>query len=79
MKKAFGFLRSMRFGMILLTAIALLSIVGTLVPQGQSAAYYEQAYEGMGGVLLFLGVDHLYSTWYYVAMFALLCVNLSLC
>ncbi len=79
MKKAFGFLRSMRFGMILLTAIALLSIVGTMVPQGQSAAYYEQAYEGMSSVLLFLGVDHLYSTWYYVAMFALLCVNLSLC
>ncbi len=79
MKKAFGFLRSMRFGMILLTVIALLSIVGTLVPQGQSAAYYEQAYTGMSGVLLFLGVDHLYSTWYYVTMFALLCVNLSLC
>ncbi len=79
MKKAFGFLRSMRFGMILLTAIAALSIVGTMVPQGQNAAYYEQAYEELGSVMLFLGVDHLYSTWYYVAMFALLCVNLSLC
>ena len=79
MRRIFGFLRSMRFGMILLTAIAALSIVGTLIPQGQSAAYYEQAYESMSGALLFLGVDHMYSTWYYVAMFALLCVNLSLC
>lgn len=79
MKRVFDFLRSMRFGMILLTGIALLSIVGTLVPQGQSAAYYEQAYEALGGVLLFLGVDHMYSTWYYVAMFAMLCMNLSLC
>lgn len=79
MKKVVGFLRSMRFGMLLLACIAALSIVGTLVPQGQSAAYYEQAYEGMSGVLLLLGVDHMYSTWYYVAMFAMLCVNLSLC
>ena len=39
MKKWLTFLRSMRFGMLLLTAIAALSIIGTLVPQGQSDEY----------------------------------------
>lgn len=79
MKRWLTFLRSMRFGMLLLTAIAALSVIGTLVPQGQSAEYYQQAYENVGDVLLFVGADHMYSTWYYVVLFAALCLNLSLC
>lgn len=79
MKKVFRFLRSMRFGMILLGTIAALSVIGTLVTQGQSAAFYEQAYGDLSGVILFCGFDHMYSTWYYAALFAALCLNLLLC
>lgn len=43
--KLFSFLRSMRFGMLLLTVIAVLSVIGTLVPQGRTAEYYESAYD----------------------------------
>jgi len=77
--KLFSFLRSMRFGMILLGAIAALSVVGTLITQGQAAAFYTQNYGNMGNLILFLGFDHMYATWYYVALFAALCVNLLLC
>ena len=73
MKKTLSFLRSMRFGMILLGTIAALSVIGTLVTQGQSVAFYEQAYGGLSGVILFCGFDHMYSTWYYAALFAALC------
>jgi len=79
MKRILSFLRSMRFGMMLLGAIAALSVIGTLVTQGQSAAFYEQAYGELAGVILFCGFDHMYSTWYYVALFAALCLNLMLC
>lgn len=79
MKKALSFLRSMRFGMILLSAIAALSIVGTLVTQGQSSEYYAQAYAGWDSFILSLGLDHLYTTWYYGALFAALCLNLTFC
>ena len=79
MKRILSFLRSMRFGMILLGTIAVLSVIGTLVIQGQGAAFYEQAYSGLSDVILFCGFDHMYSTWYYAALFAALCLNLLLC
>ncbi len=79
MKKILVFLRSMKFGMILLTVIALLSVLGTVIPQGQETAVYEAAYGATAGVILFLGLDHLYATWYYIALFVLLCLNLLLC
>ncbi len=79
MKKVFRFLRSMKFGMLLLTVIAALSIAGTLIPQDQEAAAYEAAYPVMGKVILFLGLDHLYSTWYYIGLFGLLGLSLLLC
>ena len=77
--KVFSFLRSMRFGMILLCAIAALSVVGTLVTQGQTAAFYPERYGNWGNLILFFGFDHMYATWYYVALFAALCLNLLLC
>lgn len=77
--KIFSFLRSMRFGMILLGAIAALSVIGTFITQGQAAAFYTEAYGNMGNLILFLGFDHMYATWYYVALFAALCLNLLLC
>lgn len=77
--KVFSFLRSMRFGMILLCAIAALSVVGTMVTQGQAAAFYPERYGNLGNLILFFGFDHMYATWYYVALFAALCLNLLLC
>ena len=77
--KVFSFLRSMRFGMILLCAIAALSVVGTLITQGQTAAFYPERYGNWGNLILFFGFDHMYATWYYVALFAALCLNLLLC
>lgn len=74
-----AFLRSMRFGMILLAAIAVLSVIGTLIVQGQNAAFYEQVYGNLGKVIVTLGFDHMYGTWYYAVLFAALCVNLLLC
>ena len=79
MKRILSFLRSMCFGMILLSAIAALSVIGTLVTQGQSAVFYEQMYGKLSRVILFFGFNHMYGTWYYAALFAVLCLNLMLC
>ncbi|MCR5135623.1 MAG: cytochrome c biogenesis protein ResB [Oscillospiraceae bacterium] len=56
MKKVFGFLRSMRFGMILLTLIAILCIAATA-----------------------LGNETIYRSWYFIALFAMLSINLMFC
>ena len=79
MKKVWNFLRSMRFGMILLAAILTVSFVGSVIPQGSEASYYVEAYPDFHSWIFRLGWDHLFSTWYFVTMVALLCVNLLLC
>ena len=79
MRKALGFLRSMRFGMLLLVLIALLSILGTVIPQEQSLEAYQAAYGRGAYAVMALGLDHLYSTWYYVGLYLLLGVSLLFC
>ena len=69
----------MRFGMFLLALILLCSLAGSLIPQGNAAAWYGQAYPGWHGPLLALGLHDIFNSWYFIALMALLCLNLSLC
>ena len=79
LKKIWSFLRSMKFGVGLLLVIAALSVVGTLIQQGKPADWYAQAYPGAHRAILALQADHLYTSWYYVLLLALLGLNLTLC
>lgn len=79
MKKVLGFLRSMRFGMLLLVLIALLSILGTVIPQEQTLEAYQAAYGRGAYASMAVGLDHLYSTWYYIGLYILLGVSLLFC
>lgn len=79
MKKILSFLRSMRFGILLLCLIAALSVVGTVIPQGREIAWYAQTYQSFHGVILLLRLNHVFESWYFIALLALLCLNLSLC
>ena len=56
MNKLYNFIRSMRFGMIFLTLIGVLSVIATLS-----------------------GKEEIYSSWYFILLFAVLGVNLTLC
>ena len=79
MKKVFNYLRSMRFGILLLVLIAALSVVGTVIPQGREVAFYAQTYRSFHGVILLLGLNRIFQSWYFIALMALLCLNLTLC
>lgn len=79
MKKVFNFLRSMRFGIILLVLIAACSIVGTVIPQGREIAWYAQTYRSFHGYILLLRLNRVFESWYFIALLVLLCLNLSLC
>ena len=80
MKKIVGFLRSMRFGMILLAAVIACSLAGSLIPQGESAMTYVQAYGATAAkIILDLGFADIFHTWYFYALEILLCGNLILC
>ena len=79
MKKAVRFFRSMRFGIILLCLIAMLSVVGTAIPQGREIAWYAQTYQSFHGTLLMLKLNDVFGSWYFQLLLILLGLNLTLC
>lgn len=79
MKKIINFLRSMRFGIILLVLIAACSAAGSLINQGQDVSWYANAYGSKHAVILALGLNDVYKSWYFVLLLVLLCLNLTLC
>lgn len=78
-KKLMKFLRSMTFGMILLALILLCSFPGSVIAQGNHPEWYVQTYPDWHGVILKLGLDDVFGSWYFVTLLALLCLNLTLC
>lgn len=78
-KKLLKFLRSMTFGMILLALILLCSFPGSVIAQGNQPDWYVQTYPDWHGVILKLGLDDVFNSWYFVVLLALLCLNLTLC
>ena len=79
MKKLLNFLRSMRFGIVLLILIAALSVVGSVIPQERAAAWYAEAYPAWHTLLLALRLNRVFKSWYFLALLSLLCLNLTLC
>src|SRR5918998_1360467 len=80
-------LTDLRLAILLLLAIALFSISGTVIEQGQSPAFYQANYPedpALFGflswkVLLALGLDHVYRTWWYLALLILFGASLTAC
>ena len=79
MNKIWNFLRSMRFGILLLVLIALCSVAGSVIPQQREIAYYAQNYTQLHPAILFLQLDNIFESWYFIVLLALLCLNLTLC
>ena len=70
----------MKIGIILLVVIALLSIIGTVIPQGNAEEFYLHSYsEPMAKIILACDFDKVYSAWWYVLLSVLLLINLFFC
>lgn len=69
----------MTFGLILLLAIAAISVFGSIIPQGNAAMYYVEHYSSSYGLILKLGLDDVFHSWYFAVLTVLLCMNLVLC
>jgi cytochrome c biogenesis protein len=77
----------LRLAIVLLLAIALFSISGTVLEQGQSVAFYQANYPedpALFGfltwkVLLAIGLDHVYRTWWFLALLVLFGSSLTAC
>jgi len=80
-------LTDLRLAIILLLAIAIFSISGTVLEQGESIAFYQQNYPenpALFGfltwkVILILGLDHVYRTWWFLSLLILFGTSLTAC
>lgn len=80
-------LADLRLAIGLLLSIAVFSIVGTVIEQGQTLAFYQTNYPehpALFGFLswkliLLLGLDHVYRTWWFLALLILFGASLTTC
>jgi cytochrome c biogenesis protein len=80
-------LADLRFAIVLLLAIAVFSISGTVIEQEQSAEFYQANYPEAPAlfgfltwkVLLVLGLDHVYKTWWFLSLMILFGTSLATC
>ncbi len=77
------FLASLRLTMALLLILAIVSIIGTVIPQGQLAPEYLAAIGGEQGnrykLYSMLGFFNMYYSWWFVGLLSLLSLNLTAC
>lgn len=79
-KRIFLFIKSMAFALGVLLILALISVIGTVVPQNQGEAFYVQKYGNfIGNGIVKLGFNDLYHSFIYISMVVLLSLNLTLC
>ena len=77
----------LNLAILLLLIIAGFSILGTIIEQDQTNQYYQQTYPellspiniSLGQILLVLGLDHIYKTWWFLGLLFLFGTCLSSC
>jgi cytochrome c biogenesis protein len=80
-------LTDLRLAIVLFLAIAIFSISGTVIEQGQSVEFYQANYPehpALFGfltwkVILTVGLDHVYRTWWFLALLILFGTSLTAC
>lgn len=86
-RRSLRLLANLKLAIALLLAIALFSIAGTVIEQGQTLAFYQSNYPedpALFGflswrVLLWLGLDHVYRTWWFLSLLVLFGSSLTAC
>ena len=80
-------LTDLRLAIILLLVIALFSVSGTVIEQGQLPAFYQSNYPEHPALFGFLswkviqvvGLDHVYRTWWFLSLLVLFGTSLTAC
>jgi len=75
--KAFS---SVELALFLISWIAVTSIAGTIVPQGESIQFYAQRFgEKLAIIFELLNITNMYSSYWFLGLLLLLCLNLIIC
>ncbi|BAZ90021.1 ResB family protein [Raphidiopsis curvata NIES-932] len=77
----------LKLAIVLLLVIAIFSVTGTVIEQGQTPAFYQANYPEHPALFGFLswkviqvvGLDHVYRTWWFLSLLVLFGVSLTAC
>lgn len=74
------FFSSIRLSVVTLLLLALTSIIGTLVPQNQSAEFYHHKYgETFAHALRYINIFDMYHSWWFQFLILILAINIIIC
>lgn len=80
LKHIWNFFASVKLAIFTLCALAITSIIGTIIPQGESAAFYAKQYGiKTSQFMQVLDVPDMYYSWWFLTLLSLLSVNLIVC
>ncbi len=75
-----AFFASVKLALVLLITLAITSILGTVLPQGEPMAFYDQGYSPITGKLIrFFQLYDMYHSWWFQWVLLLLTINLLVC
>jgi cytochrome c biogenesis protein len=84
-QKYFRLITDLKFAILILGLLALGSSLGSFIEQEESIAFYEQNYAQRiygiidANLILRVGLDHVYSTWWFLSLLVLLAASLIGC
>jgi cytochrome c biogenesis protein len=86
-RRFIGIVANLKLAIVLLLAIAVVSIAGTVIEQAETLSFYQQNYPESPALYGFLtwkvilawGLNHVYSTWWYLSLLILFGTSLTAC
>nr|QWK41656.1 cytochrome biogenesis protein [Akkesiphycus lubricus] len=84
-KRFFRYLANLKLAILILLVIATITSIGSVIEQGREVAFYQQNYPTLilsvpfWKILLFLGFNNIYSTWWFLLLLGLLGLSLACC
>jgi cytochrome c biogenesis protein len=79
MKSVWRFFSSVKLAITLFILVAAASIIGTLIPQGRTAAEYATRYGGLAPLFIRLQLTVVYHSFWYLALLGLFALNTIVC
>ena len=86
-RRFIGVIANLKLAIVLLLAIAVVSIAGTVIEQAETLSFYQEHYPESPALYGFLtwqvilawGLNHVYSTWWYLSLLILFGASLTAC
>lgn len=80
LNKIWNFFASVKLAIFTLCSLAITSIIGTIIPQGESAGFYVKQYGAKTAEFMqILDIPDMYYSWWFLSLLMLLSLNLLVC